>query len=50
MVDKCQKCGCMCHANQSCMCECAICNCKECLNGNQSSSNETTNRQTGSKT
>ena len=35
MLDRCRKCDCICHANQTCMCECAICECVECLNAKE---------------
>ena len=30
MLEKCNKCGCSCHKDTSCMCECAVCDCKDC--------------------
>ena len=27
---KCNKCGCSCHKDSTCMCECAICDCNNC--------------------
>lgn len=29
-MEKCNKCGCNCHKDSTCMCECAICNCNNC--------------------
>lgn len=29
-MEKCNRCGCPCHKDSSCMCECANCNCKNC--------------------
>ena len=35
MLDKCRKCDCICHAETTCNCECAICECLECLKKNE---------------
>jgi len=29
-MEKCNKCDCLCHKDTTCMCECAVCNCKDC--------------------
>ena len=30
LLETCNKCGCPCHKDTTCMCECAGCNCKDC--------------------
>jgi hypothetical protein len=39
---KCDKCGCLCHCEMTCMCECAGCE-----HGDQQSSNEQANNESG---
>ena len=44
MLDRCRKCDCICHAETTCNCECAICECIACLN-KHGENNGTTNNQ-----
>ena len=42
MMDTCEKCGCLCHCDQTCV----ICDCVGCKHGNNEESNEQTSKQT----